>query len=216
MAKRNFDLTTTDSKTGNSINLENKTLVENGYKKINFNIHILKESNVAFSKTHTLAENLYPYLDILKATFYGILDENGSVDVELSASENRVKSFIPYPAMPGTFFTDIDQIKYGDWVCKFAEFIVLMMFLEGFVVGYTVESTQIQLLDEDCNFEDRFKNFYDSKITEHENRLTMNVEKVIKYFEILVDFSNTYIKNNNNDNYNNDNNNNSNNNDKGE
>ena len=210
MAKRNFDLTTTDSETGNSVNLENTTLIENGYKKTNFDIHILKKSNVAFFKTFTLAENLYPYLDILKATFYGILDENGSVDVELSASENRVKSFIPYPAMPGTFFTDLDQIKYGDWVCKFADFIVLMMFLEGFVVGYTVESTQIQLLDEDNNFEDRFKDFYDSKITEHENRLTMNVEKVIKYFEILVDFCNAYIKNNNN------NNNDNRNNDKGE
>ena len=207
MTIRNLNLTTIDD-LGNSVDLENKTLVENGSKKEIFDVHILKKSKFAYSKTETLAKELYPYLDILKATFYGILESNGSVDVELSTIENRVKSFIPYPAMPGTFFTDIDQIKYGDWVCKFARFIVLMMFVENYIIDCTYESSKIEFLDLDISHSEiDLQKFYDTKITDHDNRLTMNVVKVIKYFEILVDFCNAYVKNKNNNDSDNSNNN---------
>lgn len=178
---------TTEDENGNKKELSQVNNVKNGSNLTEIDVKKYEQNLSIYHSLYNLTYNLHPFFDIIKTTFEDILEKNGSIDVELSSEFNRVKSFIPYPAMPSTFFTILDDIIYGDWVINFVKFIAIIQFCEN---------NDISEFDKNENImnSEVYNQFYNEKVTSHENRITMNVQKVLKYYQILVECYNTYFK----------------------
>ena len=134
---RKFVLTTEDEN-GNKKELSQVNNVQNGSNLTEINVKQYEQNPSIYNNLYELTYKLKPFFDVIKTTFEDILEKNGSVDVELSSEFNRVKSFIPYPAMPSTFFTILDDIIYGDWVINFVKFITIIQFYENKDNGDTI------------------------------------------------------------------------------
>ena len=183
---RKFVLTTEDEN-GNKKELSQVNNVKNGSNLTEIDVKKYEQNTSIYNNLYELTNKLKPFFDVIKTTFEDILEKNGSVDVELSSEFNRVKSFIPYPAMPSTFFTILDDIIYGDWVINFVKFITIIQFCENKDISEFNEN-------EDIMNSETYNQFYNEKVTSHENRITMNVQKVLKYYQILVEFHKTYFE----------------------
>ena len=178
---------TTEDENGNKKELSQVNNVKNGSNLTEIDVKKYEQNLSIYHSLYKITNNLHPFFDIIKTTFEDILEKNGSVDVELSSEFNRVKSFIPYPAMPSTFFTILDDIIYGDWVINFVKFITIIQFCENKDISEFNEN-------EDIMNSETYNQFYNEKVTSHENRITMNVQKVLKYYQILVKFYKTYFE----------------------